>query len=633
MGNELKGGKPKVITSNELQTYIMIVKGKLTQQRNKKVFEISKKRKELLNFLKDNNPEMAKLKMDGIIQEENFVTACDILGTVMEILKEKCTYLLQSVKCPNDMRATLDTVIFASTRCEIEEFANIRDLITQKYGGDYVSRANNNLDKLVNKQIVDKLTFTPNPEPFLISRIKQICKEEAFEYTFPQEVIPIDFNLVNSGGLNSQPYLNFGATPEKSQMDTNHQVLPTHSFIDRFGQGGQGNNQNSNNNQNFINQTICMQQNNDNPSTNLNNNQSNYKEQNYNQSQNFNNNNPNSNLNSNIGQSGFQNMNADFGSGPNVNVNQSNLNMNLGSQYGNNYPDQNKNNNNQGNQGYQGYQENQGNQGNQGYQENKGYQGNQGNQGYQGNKGKQENQGNQGYQENQGNQGNLGNQVNQGSQLNQSVKQVNQGSQLNQSVKQSQQFNNNQNIDLNNNYNPNFGGSQINNNNDNNNVSNKNSNVVQSQKIDNNNADFHGSDNQVNNNNYDQSKSTNVVNNIQLGGMNQSPSDQNSQLFQYDDKIGNSQFVNNNQQKDINPTSSVFGTFNQSNYSQQTGGLNNNAQNQYSIIVPNNGSNLNMGGQGQVSDEMFPSTTFNNSQNNQNNNGEVDDFGFPEVKR
>ena len=52
MGNE-QPKQQKVVSSSELQTYVMIIQAKLTQGRNKKVLEISKKRNEIKELLKE----------------------------------------------------------------------------------------------------------------------------------------------------------------------------------------------------------------------------------------------------------------------------------------------------------------------------------------------------------------------------------------------------------------------------------------------------------------------------------------------------------------------------------------------------------------------------------------------------
>jgi hypothetical protein len=209
----------------------MIVQAKLSQQRNKKVFDIQKKRKEIVAYLKNNNLEMSKLKMDGIIREENLITAFDILSTILEIMKEKVTYLINSEKCPVDMRASLDTVIFASNRVEIEEFGKIRELITLKYGPLYVNQATNNVDQLVNKQVAEKLSMAPFPEPFIISRIKQVCTEENLDVIFPQEIMPMTLSTesINQGGLNQAQPMTFGFEANNNQK-TN--LLPTQSYIE-----------------------------------------------------------------------------------------------------------------------------------------------------------------------------------------------------------------------------------------------------------------------------------------------------------------------------------------------------------------------------------------------------------------
>ena len=75
------------------------------------------------------------------------LTSYDILGPLLEILKERVTYIVTSTECPPDLRAQLDTVIYASTRLEFEELYKLRDLIMRKYGMAYITKAERNADK------------------------------------------------------------------------------------------------------------------------------------------------------------------------------------------------------------------------------------------------------------------------------------------------------------------------------------------------------------------------------------------------------------------------------------------------------------------------------------------------------
>ena len=208
MGNQQKDTGPVVQppTPSEIKTFIMIVQTKLSLYRNKKIEIIKKKKNEIAQSLKENNLDVAKAKMDSLIREEDYITAYDILTPLLEILKERVTYIISSSECPPDLRAQLDSVIYASTRIDLEELYKLRDLILRKYGTAYIQKAENNVDKLVNVNLVEKLNIKPVADPFLLIRLKQLCKEKKINYEFPGDMIsdiPGD-NPFNAPGSN--PY-------------------------------------------------------------------------------------------------------------------------------------------------------------------------------------------------------------------------------------------------------------------------------------------------------------------------------------------------------------------------------------------------------------------------------------------
>ena len=110
MGNEqgMKGRKGTPVhtpTQSEIKTYIMIAQNKLSLFRNKKVDSIRSKKREIGKCLRENNLDVAKAKMDSIIREEDYITVYDILNPLLEILKERVTYLITRNECPPDLRA------------------------------------------------------------------------------------------------------------------------------------------------------------------------------------------------------------------------------------------------------------------------------------------------------------------------------------------------------------------------------------------------------------------------------------------------------------------------------------------------------------------------------------------------
>ena len=211
MGNSQKDKGPviQMPTPAEIKTYIMIVQTKLNLFRNKKVEQIRKKKAEIAKSLKENNLDVAKAKMDSVIREEDYITVYDILGPLLEILKERVTYIITSSECPPDLRAQLDSVIYASTRLEFEELYKLRDLIMRKYGSAYIQKAENNVDRLVNINLVEKLKIKPASDAFLIIRLKQLCKEKKIPFEFPSEItsdIPGDIGNNPFGAPGNNPY-------------------------------------------------------------------------------------------------------------------------------------------------------------------------------------------------------------------------------------------------------------------------------------------------------------------------------------------------------------------------------------------------------------------------------------------
>ena len=148
--------KPK-ITTKDLLPLLNVMQLKTQQAKSKKVHDTLKKKGEIVEFLKNNNIDMAMAKMDGILRNDDFIAAYDILIPLTEILKEKCTYIASNDECPAEIRPQLDTVLYAARRIEIEEYMRFKEKIQLKYGEAYIIKADNNSDKLVNANLIEKL--------------------------------------------------------------------------------------------------------------------------------------------------------------------------------------------------------------------------------------------------------------------------------------------------------------------------------------------------------------------------------------------------------------------------------------------------------------------------------------------
>ena len=207
----------------EIKTYIQICQKKIMLFRNKKIDSIKRKKLEIIDCLQKNNLDLAKSKMDSLMRDEDYIDAYDILGPLIEILLERVIYIDSRNECPPDLRTQLDSIIYAASRLEIEEFLTLKDLIRRKYGQAYITKAENNVDHLINENLISKLQIKLPSEEFLMIRLKQICKEKNIKFDFPNEIPGNLGNSIGASGIN--PY-----TGEKDYGQPGNQYGPPPGF-------------------------------------------------------------------------------------------------------------------------------------------------------------------------------------------------------------------------------------------------------------------------------------------------------------------------------------------------------------------------------------------------------------------
>ena len=184
-----------------------------------------KKKGEIVEFLKNNNMDMAMAKMDGILRNDDFIAAYDILIQLTEILKEKCTYIVSNDECPAAIRPQLDTVLYAARRIEIEEYMRFKEKIQLKYGEAYMIKADNNSDKLVNANLVEKLSVNIYKDEVKKIKLKYLAKERNINIKNSSLVPGGDWEVDNQGMNMKNPY--------ESIISNNQPNLPSESFVQK----------------------------------------------------------------------------------------------------------------------------------------------------------------------------------------------------------------------------------------------------------------------------------------------------------------------------------------------------------------------------------------------------------------
>ena len=116
--------------------------------------------------------------MNQILKDENYISIYEILKSLLEITKEKCIYIISSKECPKDLWSLLDSVLYAVSHLEINELILFKDKMKKLYGEQYVIKAENNTDKLINEKLVELLMPNNFSEEIINSRIKLLIQQK-----------------------------------------------------------------------------------------------------------------------------------------------------------------------------------------------------------------------------------------------------------------------------------------------------------------------------------------------------------------------------------------------------------------------------------------------------------------------
>ena len=163
---------------------------------------ILKFKEEIINFLRIKDINSSKKIMELILKEEDEKIIFVLLDRIIETLIENVNLLSNSKECPPALKASLNTILYSAARLEINELKAFREKIKEKYGQEYLSKAENNEELLVNEVLVEKLKKNIYSEQLIKIRLKSICIEKNIDYQF------LDINNENNPEQNNSQIKN-----------------------------------------------------------------------------------------------------------------------------------------------------------------------------------------------------------------------------------------------------------------------------------------------------------------------------------------------------------------------------------------------------------------------------------------
>jgi len=157
---------------------------------NKKSALMKQQMREISKLLAEDPPkeEKARIRAEALIRDDGTIEAYEILQLTCDLLFERIKLISTSKGCPEDLKSSVATLIWASDRVDIKELGDIRKQFRAKYGKQFDKDAFENAKSICNERVVAKLSVQP-PTAFLVQTyLEKIADQHGVDWK-PQNPI------------------------------------------------------------------------------------------------------------------------------------------------------------------------------------------------------------------------------------------------------------------------------------------------------------------------------------------------------------------------------------------------------------------------------------------------------------
>jgi vacuolar protein sorting-associated protein IST1 len=154
MGNDAPKFKSKVLKAN-----LKMAISRFCILKNKRINANHKCREEIASLLRQGNEELARIKVEAVINNENYMAAIDILCMLCQVCSERLGTISKITKAwqpPADIRYAVETLIWAASRSDCPEMLKIRSQFFALYGDSFCRAAVGNYNGVVNSVVRHK---------------------------------------------------------------------------------------------------------------------------------------------------------------------------------------------------------------------------------------------------------------------------------------------------------------------------------------------------------------------------------------------------------------------------------------------------------------------------------------------
>jgi len=142
-------------------------------------------RRAMAQLLEQGKVESARIRVENIIRTDIITELHEILELYCELLLARAGLLEASPTCDPGLEEAVKSIIYAAPKTEIKELHQVRLLLAEKFGKEFVLAAMENADGKVSDKVIKKLSVAPPKEELVQGYLEEIAK--AYGVNWPRK--------------------------------------------------------------------------------------------------------------------------------------------------------------------------------------------------------------------------------------------------------------------------------------------------------------------------------------------------------------------------------------------------------------------------------------------------------------
>ncbi|KAK4157259.1 regulator of Vps4 activity in the MVB pathway-domain-containing protein [Chaetomidium leptoderma] len=158
----------------KVQLKLAIARLRMIQKRDEALAKTQ--RRVMAQLLEQGKTDSARIRVENIIRSDIITELHEVLELYCELLLARAGLLESSPTCDPGLEEAVKSILYAAPKTEIKELQQVRALLADKFGKDFVLQAMENTDAKVSERVVRKLSVAPPKEELAQGYLEEIAK-------------------------------------------------------------------------------------------------------------------------------------------------------------------------------------------------------------------------------------------------------------------------------------------------------------------------------------------------------------------------------------------------------------------------------------------------------------------------